>query len=186
MLHSTVALLPALYAAAMEGLDASIAWVAARRRHWQVEQAQRVLGGGLVALALLLSAWLYLRGVDRFRGEHPYGQVSAWMHDNLSWAKGADAGGADAGLPRVMVNDAPSFHYHSRLPALSIPNADLDTVLAVMDRFDVEYLLLDGNYAPLRALYLAPQSEERLTLLASFGDGADTVHLYRFEREADP
>ena len=181
MLHSTVALLPTLYGAAMEGLDACIAWGAARRRHWRVDQAQRVLGGGLVGLAVLLSAWLYLQGVDRFRGEHRYQEVAAWMRGNLPLAR-ADA---DADVP-VMVNDAASFYYHSRLPALSIPNADLDTVLAVMDRFAVEYLLLDGNYVPLRALYQAPQSDGRLALLASFGDGQDTVYFYRLEREADP
>jgi hypothetical protein len=182
MLHSTVALLPTLYAAAMEGLDACIAWGASKRRHWRVDQAQRVLGGGLVVLAVLLSAWLYLQGIDRFRGEHLYDQVAVWMRKNLDLEE-------QDGLsvsPRVMVNDAASFYYHSRLPALSIPNADLDTVLAVMHRFDVEYLLLDGNYAPLRALYQAPDSDRRLVLLASFGDDRDAIYLYRFEREADP
>jgi hypothetical protein len=182
MLHSTAALLPALYAAAMEGLDACIAWAASRRRHWQADQAQRVLGGGLVALAVLLSAWLYFHGLGRFRGDHLYGQVTAWMHDNLS----LEAPSVGGDLPRVMVNDAASFYYDSRVPALSIPNADVDTVLAVMDRFDVEYLLLDGNYVPLRALYRAPQSDRRLALLAAFGEGEDTVYLYRFQREAGP
>jgi hypothetical protein len=177
MLHSTVALLPTLYAAAMSGLDAFVAWAASRRRHWHVDQAQRVLGGGMVVLSVLLSAWLYLEGVDRFRGEHPYGPVAAWMRDNLEEA--AEVGAA----PRVMVNDAASFYYHSRLPSLSIPNADLETVLGVMDRFGAEYLLLDGNYASLRALYRAPRSDGRLVLLAAFGDGQNTLYLYRYRRD---
>jgi 4-amino-4-deoxy-L-arabinose transferase-like glycosyltransferase len=181
MLHSTVALLPTVYAAAMEGLDACVAWVAARRRHWRVEQAQRVLSGGLVVLATLLSGWLYLEGLGRFRGEHLYSRVAAWMRENLMLEEAGDP----ALLPRVMVNDAPSFYYHGRLPALAIPNADVDTVLDVMDRFEVEYLLLDGNYVPLATLYQAPRSDERLLLLTSFGGGPDTVYLYRFQSDGD-
>jgi hypothetical protein len=69
---------------------------------------------------------------------------------------------------------------------LSIPNAGVDTVLAVMGRFGAEYLLLDGNYVPLRELYARPRSDDRLVLLAMFGDGPQTVYLYKVEREADP
>jgi len=182
MLHSTVALLPTLYAVAIEGLDAGIAWVASRRRHWRIEQAQHVLGAGLVALSVLLGAWLYLQGMDRYRGEHLYDRVSAWMHEHLSLT----GSGADLDGPRVMVNDSPTFYYHSRLPALSIPNASVDTVLTVMERFDVDYVLLDGNYVPLRALYEAPQADKRLALLATFADGQGPVYLYRLNRETGP
>jgi 4-amino-4-deoxy-L-arabinose transferase-like glycosyltransferase len=182
MLHSTVALLPTMYAAAMDGLDACIAWVAARRKTWQIDQAQRVLSGGLVLLAVLLSAWLYVRGMDRFRGDHVYSQVATWMVERLP----SGARTLDGDLPRVMVNDPASFHYHSRLPALAIPYADLDTVLAVMARFDVEYLVLDVNYAPLQPLYRSPGSDDRLTLLAAFGEQQETIYLYRFEREPNP
>ena len=48
------------------------------------------------------------------------------------------------------------------MASLSIPNADLDTVLDVMDRYDAAYLLLDANNASLQALYRAPESEDRL------------------------
>jgi 4-amino-4-deoxy-L-arabinose transferase-like glycosyltransferase len=182
MLHSTVALLPAMYAMAMEGLDACIAWVASRRQTWQVDRAQRVLSGGLVAFAVLLSAWLYGQGLDRFRGEHLYAQVAMWMRVRLD----VEAPGADYGLPRVMVNDPASFYYYSGFSALSIPNAGVDTVLAVMGRYGAEYLVLDGNYVPLRGLYTDPSSDDRLVLLATFGEGPQTVYLYRVEREADP
>jgi 4-amino-4-deoxy-L-arabinose transferase-like glycosyltransferase len=171
MLHSTTALLPTLYAAAMEGLDAFVDWMARRRPTWQPAQARRVLSAGLVGFALILSVALYVRGLDRFRGEHLYAQVAAWINAQPNATRSA----------RVMVNDPASFTYHSGLPALSIPNADVDTTLAVMERYGAENLLLDGNYVPLRALYHAPQSNERLTLLASFGE--DTERLYLFRRE---
>jgi hypothetical protein len=181
MLHSTVALLPALYAAAMEGLDACIAWVAARRRTWRFDRAQRVLGGGLVILALLLSAWLYGRGMVRFRGEHLYSQVATWMYEQLA----LDPTAADYDPPRVIVNDPASFYLYSRLPALATPYAELDTVLAVMEAYEAEYLVLDGNYVPLRALYEAPRSDERLSLLATFADQGETLYLYRLRRGPD-
>jgi len=129
MLHSTVALLPALYAAAMEGLDTFVDWMARRRPTWQPDQAKQVFSAGLVVLALALSAWLYLSNLDRYTGPHLYQQVAAWMEQNAP---------SDA---RVMVNDPASFYYHSRLSSLPIPNADLETVLAVMDRYDAGYLL---------------------------------------------
>lgn len=167
MLHSLTALLPFLYAAAAEGLDVSIAWVARWRRTWQLDQAQRILTPGFVGLAVLLSLALYVRGRDRFVGRHLYEDVTAWM-----------AGHAPSSA-RVMVNDPPSFYYYGRRECLSIPNADLDTVLQVMARYHAEYLLLDGNYPSLRALYEAPQSDERLILLQTFGQGDQVAYLLR-------
>jgi hypothetical protein len=180
LLHSTTALLPTLYAAAMHGLDSFVDWMARRRSTWKSAQAKRVLSVGLVGFAVVLSVALYVRGLDRFRGEHRYARVATWIHDPGMQAPRAQS------TARVMVNDPASFTYHSGLPSLSIPNADLDTTLAVMDRYEAQYLLLDGNYIPLRALYRAPQSDERLTLLASFGDGADRLYLFRREYDTDP
>jgi hypothetical protein len=145
--------------------------MARRRPTWQPVQARRVLSAGLVGFAVILSVALYIRGLDRFRGEHPYTRVTAWMDAELHAGRTA----------RVMVNDPASFAYHGGLSALSIPNADLDTVLVVMERYDARYLLLDGSYLPLRALYHAPQSDARLALLASFGEDSERLHLFRRE-----
>jgi hypothetical protein len=169
MLHSVTALLPTLYAIAMEGLDTFIVWVAHRRRTWQPRQAQRALSIGLVGFAALLSAVLYAKGLDKFRGEHLYGEVAAWMHEHVPSAG------------RVMVNDPASFYYHSRRQCLSIPNAEVDTVLDVMARYGADYLLLDGNYVPLRALYESPRDDDRVTLLRAFTRDGETLYLFRLE-----
>jgi hypothetical protein len=131
---------------------------------------------------VLLSAWLYFQGLDRYQGEHLYSQIATWVFEQLSLGKGP----AGLDMPRVMVNDPASFHYYSRLPALSIPHGDVDTVLDVMDRFGVEYLILDGNYVPLRALYEAPGSQERLALLAAFEADHEVVYLYKLHGETEP
>ncbi len=167
MFHSLSALLPFLYAASVEGLDAFVYWMARRRRTWRVRQAQMVFGVAFVIMAATLSGAIYLRGLPRFRGEHIYRQVGKWMDEHVSRPA------------RVMVNDPPSFYYHARRECVVIPNAGLDVALAVMERYGVEYLALDQNNPSLRSLYDSPDDDERLQLVASF-DGP----LYLFRRSA--
>jgi hypothetical protein len=78
-----------------------------------------------------------------------------------------------------MVNDPASFYYHTRLASLAIPNASLDTVLAVMDRYEAAYLVLDANNVSLQALYRAPESSARLRRLKTFDYENTTAHLFR-------
>jgi hypothetical protein len=165
MLHSTVALLPFMYAAAMAGLDAFVDWMVHRRRSWQPRPARQVLSAGLVVFAVLLSGVLYARGVPKFRGAHLYSIVGEWMAAHTTFPG------------RVMVNDPASFYYYTRRECMSIPNADLDTVLDVMSRYGAGYLVLDDNYAALRSLYRAPWEEERLVLLQRFTSDGETVYL---------
>lgn len=167
MLHSLSALLPSLYAAAMEGLDAFIRWMARRRRTWRVRQAQVVFGVAFVVMAMALSGVIYLRGLPRFRGEHVYRQVGAWLDRHASPRS------------RVMVNDPPTFYYHTRRECVVIPNAGVDVALAVMERYDVEYLALDQDNPSLRSLYESPMGDGRLELVESF-EGP----LYLFRRVA--
>jgi hypothetical protein len=169
MLHSTVALLPSLYAAAMEGLDAFIAWAAQRRRTWRARQARGVFGSAFVLFAVVLSVVLYLRGLDKFTGEHPYEEPAAWLGERAP---------DDA---RVMVNDPATFYYYSRRQCLSIPSADRDTVLRVMERYDVSYLVLDENNPPLRALYDAPQDDVRFNLVETFVREEGVIHLFQID-----
>lgn len=166
MLHSTAALLPFLHSVAMVGLDACVDWIAQRRPDWRPRRAKVVFSGALVAFAVLLSGFLYARGLDRFQGEHVYDRVERWMSAHLPSAG------------RVMVNDPATFYYHSRRECLAIPYAELDTMLEVMDRYDAGYLLLSDDYPALRLLYDAPQSDNRLVLLETFYDGTELLHLF--------
>ena len=167
MLHSTVALLPTLYTAAIEGLDGFVRWMASRRSTWQVGQAKQVFSAGLIVLAIGLSAWLYATNLDRFRGPHIYDRAADWLNVHA---------GDDA---RVMVNDPPSFYYYSRMASLPIPNGDLDAVLHVMQAYHADYLLLDSNNVSLQALYRQPGSDERLTRVQTFRDETRTAHLFK-------
>jgi hypothetical protein len=79
---------------------------------------------------------------------------------------------------RVMVNDPATFYYHSRRPCLSIPNADRDTIVRVMDRYDARYLILDRNNFSVQHLYRAPQSDPRLVLVETFFRDQETAYLF--------
>jgi hypothetical protein len=167
MFHSMGALLPTLCAAALEGLDVAIGWAARQRTHWRVGEAQRVFRIAAIGFAVLLSGALYLQRLDGFIGAHPYEAVGRWLDEHAPRTA------------RVMVNDPPTFYYHTRLGCVVIPNEDLEAVLAVMRRYDAHYLVLDQHNHTLSGLYEAPASDARLTLEQAFLHGEQTTYLFR-------
>ncbi len=167
MFHSLAALLPTLYAAAVEGLDAAIEWVAQRRRQWRAAEAKRFFRVAAVGLALALSVALYLQRLEGYTGVHPYEAVGQWMDMNAS------------ATARAMVNDPATYYYHTRRSCVAIPNGDLETALAVMRRYDAGYLVLDEQNPSLRALYEAPASDRRLTLEETFLRAGGATRLLR-------
>lgn len=165
MLHSTVALLPTLFAAAMEGLDAAVAWAARRRPTWRPREAQQVFAGAFVLFAVVLSVVLYARELPGAAQAHPYARAAAWLDAHAS------------PQARAMVNDPATFYYHGRRECVAIPNAGQDTVLQVMRRYGIEYLVLDANNPTLSDLIDAPQSQACLQLLEKL-EGAETTYLF--------
>jgi hypothetical protein len=177
--HSSVALLPFLYAAAMEGLDALVGWVAKFRRTWDVTQARRVFSGGLVALAVLLSAYLYGEKllVGRLgtpawnQRDQVYSSLAAWLDEHVP---------ADA---VVLVNSPPTLYYFSERPCLTVPNGDVETLLPVAQRYGGDILVLDRNRPrPLTALYTGEISDPRVELLTTLDDDhVGPVRVYRLK-----
>ena len=165
--HSSVALLPFLYAAAIEGLDALVGWVAKLRRTWDVVQARRVFSAGLVVLAVLLSAYLYSDRVLGGRQDVPpwnqrdqiYPRLVAWLDEHAP--------------PEavVLVNSPPTFYYFSERHCLAVPNGDVETLLTVARRYGGDVLVLDRNRpGPLAALYTGELSDPRVELWATLDD----------------
>lgn len=165
LFHSGGALLPFLFAAAMPGLDTAIAWVARRRPRWDISLAQRMFTIGFVALAIFLSAFIYVRGVLGSQALTPawnqrdqvYAEIAAWLDENTP---------PEA---RVMVGNPPGFYYFSHRPSVVIPNEDIDTVLQACDRYSVEFVILDQNHPrPLQGIYSGETSHPRLLLRQTF------------------
>lgn len=165
--HSSVALLPFLYVAAMEGLDVVVGWIANLRRTWNVNQARRVFSAGLVMLAALLSAFLYgQRVLSGPRGVSPWNERDQIYPQLVTWV--------DEHVPPetvVLVNSPPTFYYFSERPCLTIPNGDIETLLAVARRYNSDILVLDRNRPePLAALYAGELSDPRVELWVTLDD----------------
>ena len=179
LFHSSVALLPWLFAAAACGLERFIQFMARHRAGWNVDTAYPVFFVALILLALLLSSFLYLGSV--------WGQSAgrlSWNERNVVYVdigRWLEQKGDDVGL--VMVNDAPAFYYFTRRPGMSIPNEELETVVEVAQRYGVSHLVLESDHPhPLQALYEGRQTGPRLELETTIRDARGSpVKVYRLE-----
>ena len=167
MFHSGAALLPFIFASAMVGLDAVVAWVAARRASWNVATARCVFTWGLVAMAVLVSGAIY---ASRVRNWNQADAVYAAIGERLR----------NPSSDIVMVNNPPGYVYHTGQSAIVIPNGDVDTLLAAARRYGATWVVLDANRpAALAGLYDQPPSDPRLTLAQTFESGGKPVYLFR-------
>ncbi len=169
LLHSSVALLPFFFAAAPLGLEAAIRWVARRRRGWNARQAMRVFTAGFIALAAVLSLALTLRTMQSEHwlsgGGDVYRQIGAWLE-----AQGLEG-------VTVMVNNPPGFALRTGHPAIVVPNGDVDTLLAVADRYGATVVVLDANRPrPLAGLYAGEETHPRLVRQVELG-GAQVYRI---------
>jgi hypothetical protein len=167
--HAGSAVLPFLYTAGMEGLDATVRWMARRRRTWRYQQAQAVFAAAAVVVAVALSGAMAWRKIPEWRtADALYEEVDRWL---------TDQGAPDAGL---MVNNPPAFWYHTDRPAIVIPNGDVATLLGVADRYQMRYVLLESNHpAGLADLHAGEFEHPRLRILRTWSEG-ETV-LYAIE-----
>ncbi|UCC64846.1 MAG: glycosyltransferase family 39 protein [Anaerolineae bacterium] len=144
LLHSSAAWLPFLFPAAMIGLDRSIAWATRHRHTWDVRQASRVFGVGVVLLAAMLSGVVYWQRVLGGSLTDPawnksdlvYGDVGAWLEERA------------APTDLVMINNPPSFFYHTGRSSIVVPAEDPETLVEVCDRYGVRFVVLDHNIVP--------------------------------------
>lgn len=168
--HASGVLLPFLYAAAVEGLDAVVGWAARRRRNWNRRQAQAVFVAAVVLGAVVLSAYAMVEKLLVWRDtDLIYKEADHWLAQQK------------AEIAVVMVDNPPAFWYHTGRPAVVVPNGGPDTLLAAADRYGVQYVLLDPNRpAPLARLYDGTTSHPRLRPVATWKD--EGAILYIIER----
>jgi hypothetical protein len=161
--HVSSSVLPFLFAAAMEGLEAAVSWVG-RRRRWKVPQATTVFTVAAVIAAVGLSLYVAAGKVTAWRGvDETYIEIGQWLDIHQVPAD-----------ELVVVGNPPGFWYHTHRPAIVVPNAPLDTLLEVCDRYGAAYVVLGPN-DPIRLVEMSRVNG--LEIVASFGGGR--VHLYR-------
>jgi hypothetical protein len=166
LFHSSGTLLPFFYAAAPIGLDVTVAWIARRRRAWKAPTARSVFGVAVVVLAIVLSVTIYRGRVIGGDIAHPTWDQADAVYDTIGqWLRDQDA--AD---PIVMVNNPPSFTYHTGLRSIVVPYGSVNDLLQAAQQFSARWLILDANRPePLAALYSNPANAPRLKWQASFG-----------------
>jgi hypothetical protein len=154
LFHSTAAVWPWVMALAPAGISTAVEWVAVRLPHWQPERAKRIFTALFVVVAFVVSLAV---GLPRSLGEE-----EAAIYQRL-----------DALLPAtavVMAADAPSFHYQTGRPALSIPNEPVEIVLEAAEYYGATYLILDENHpARLHDLYTGDEQAPGLRPVQNVG-----------------
>lgn len=132
-IHSAVALAPHSFILALEGIAVAVAWVAARRRTWNVRVATRAFTGAALAFAALAATV----------GSLFVHQVWAARTDDFRTVAAAidDAGGAET--DRVMSIDAAGMRYWSGRGGVVLVNDPLDTIEEVVRAYDIRWLVLD-------------------------------------------
>jgi hypothetical protein len=134
-IHSAVALAPAGYVLALEGIVIAAAWAAERRPGWEPTQAARTFiaaGVGFCVLAGLVGS-LAVHGSWADKAAR---MQSVDVALDLAGARQTD---------RVMATDAAGYRYWTGHPAVVLVNDPLATVQAVGDAYDVRWLILEPS-----------------------------------------
>ena len=164
--HSSAAALPILWALTPIGFDAALAKISAWRG-WDAGRAGKLFAPVLIVCAIGITAWV---GWDR---------AAAGLPDAPRWEQAANDQAAvtrallalDPFLGVVAVNNPPGFFLASMLPCVVIPYGDEGMLHQVVDRYGVEWVVLDANHPlPLASLYEAPASSPWLSLKGELAD----------------
>jgi hypothetical protein len=165
--HASAALLPFLFTAGVEGLDAAVGW-ASRRRRWDRRQAVLVFRTAAVVAAVALSLYAAAGKVPTWWGaDEVYLEVHRWLEAHDVPASTV-----------VMVGNPPGFWYHTHRAAVVVPNGDADTLLEVCARYHVGYVVLDENRPHALAGVYEGAETAGLEPVAILDDGQ--VRLYRY------
>jgi hypothetical protein len=183
MLHSTGALLPFLFVAAVPGIDAAVDWIARRRRTWHPPTARKVFRIGLTVVVVVISLFDYCRAV--FLSLNPLGLQPLWNQANTGYLTVSTwLAENDAEDTLVMVVDPPAYYYFTHQSAIVIPNEEIEGILEVAHRYDARYLILEYDHVPsLDPLYRGQDTHPSLELRHSFRDSNGALlQMYQIER----
>lgn len=168
--HAGAAFQPYWWVAAPIGLNAVIVWARSRGQLTD-RNAPIFLQGILVLLAILMTAYLV-----KFR------VISGgWAKDDLIYPS-VQKMLLDHGLSRgdvVIVRNPPGYYLASQNPAIALPFGDPSTILAVAEKFNAKYLVLEkgGTFETIESIFYEPQSNPSFVYLGEVNE----AKLYRIE-----
>jgi hypothetical protein len=152
--HSSVAMMPILWAAAPSGMTTAIQWIG-KKRSWNLREAERVLGSAFIGLVIVLTI-----GLAAGRLISPGSGQSGWGASQLAYRDVAQRlSELDSQAKMVSVNNPPGWYIASGVPAVVHPNGDEDALRQVVKQYEVQWVILERNHpAGLAPLYGAPDS----------------------------
>jgi len=165
LFHSSAALMPLLWVLVPAGLHRAIKW-ASHLRRWNEPQAQRVFAVTIFGMASILTVSLYLTKVIGIQSN-----TSLWMGPKRTYDAATEMlTELDPDYGIVAINNPPGFYISSQKGSVVIPFGGEAELHKVVDRFAVEWVILDVNHLEgLADIYWGkakvPWLEKRATLL---------------------
>jgi hypothetical protein len=171
LFHSLVALVPAIALWTAQGLDAAVAWGAARRR-WDAAQAQTVFAAALVGLTTVSGLTVGAGLIRRWDAQAASNAAAgAWL-----------AAHTPPGT-RLMAVDPTGLWYATGRSAVVVPSDGPDALRRAAAAYRVDYVLLQPFWPP----YLVPVYDGAADLagLEHLAD-AGALRIYRVDGAAAP
>jgi hypothetical protein len=168
--HAGAAFQPYWWVAAPVGLEAVISW-ARRRGRFTDKNAPLVFQSILVLLAVMMTVYLV-----NFRVI-----ASGWAKDDFIYPS-VENMFLDNGIKPndvVIVRNPPGYFIGSGRSSVSLPFGDESTILAVAEKYDARYLVIEkgGTFEAIQDLYDHPQDNPFFVYLGE----TDGARLYRIE-----
>lgn len=168
--HAGAAFQPMWWVAAPMGIDVVLHWLR-RRGKFMDRHALPIFLTALVVLAAAMTVYLVnLRVVS-----------SAWARDDFIYPK-VEQALQEYGISSndvVIVRNPPGYYLASNRRAVVLPFGDESTLLAVAEKFNAKYLVLEknGTFDAIQDLYDDPNGNPSFTYLGE----VDGARLYRIE-----
>ena len=168
--HAGAAFQPMWWAVAPVGLDAVLAW-ARDRGQFKDKNAPFVFQGMMIFLAVFMTFYLVnLRVIS-----------DGWAQDDAVYAKVEEKFQESGISPKdvVIVRNPPGYFISSGRAAVALPFGDEATILAVAEKFDARYLVLEkgGTYDAIQDLYDIPEGNSNFIFVGE----VDGARLYFIE-----
>ena len=141
LFHSSAALMPLLWTLVPAGLHRAIQWLSQLRR-WDEAQAQRVFAVTIFGMTAILTVVLYVTKVIGIQSN-----TSLWMGPKRTYDAAAETlAGLNPNYGTVAINNPPGFYVSSQRGSVVIPDGGEAELQRVVERFAVEWVVLDVNH----------------------------------------
>lgn len=167
--HSTAALQPVWFIAAVVGVDALVNWARARGRF--TPAAQTVFRVALVVMMAILTIGLAQIAIVK----------NDWNQFHRAYHNVEDVLIRSGAQPQdvVIVANAPGYFVTTGRSAIIVPDEDLESVRKLAGKFGARFLVLEKTYYtdPMITVYQNPNSQPGLAYLGDY----DEIRIFRIE-----